>query len=237
MSCPCLSGCLSLHIAHPFEKWVGPVKESLMCPPFSYSKERSVVVTTPSAAAKTTLAFTGVPAFLSALCTALPSHLDFLEREVFLSSSSRVEWYLSNFLQICLRLFLEQSALYSLLHLETPWQSKCFTAAVFPHWAVYLAIFALSSDVKWVYFRFLPLAPFLSSSKTFCTALFSSLLTASSSSTSLLMGKDCFWKNLNNVAIPPDRYYLRTHDRLRCVYNTSAWSITFAYFSVSHMRS
>ena len=43
----------------------------------------------------------------------------------------------------------------------------------------------------------------------FCMALLTSLLTASGSSTSLLMGKDCFWKYLkylSNVAILLNRY-------------------------------
>ena len=56
-----------------------------------------------------------------------------------------------------------------------------------------------------LHFPFLPLAPFFSS-KIFFTALLASLVTASGSSASLLVEKDCFLKNLNNVAISLDRW-------------------------------
>ena len=109
-NCPCLSGCLSLHIAHPFEKWVGPVKESLMCPLFSNSKVPSVAVTIPSAAAITTLAFAGVPAFLSALvdcCTFSSRFPRARGLPLFFFASWVISSSDSNFLQICLILFLE----------------------------------------------------------------------------------------------------------------------------------
>ena len=84
--------------------------------------------------------------------------------------------------------------------------AKCFTAAVFPHWTAYLAIVALASGMKWVYFYFLLLAQrLLSSSKTFSRALLASLVTASGSSASLHVGRDCFLKYLSNVAISLDR--------------------------------
>lgn len=121
-----------------------------MCPSFSNSKVRSVPLTIPFAAAKTTLAFTGVLAFRVSWCTAVPSHLNCREQATFLCSSSWVEWSL---LQIQPSSNLHDtvsgtSTLYSLLDLESLWQSASLLLYKFSYFS---HIYSIYKAVTFIY--------------------------------------------------------------------------------------
>ena len=134
----------------------------------------------------TILALTGVPARLSDLtyCWTFPSTAPRV--------SGLPRFFFGRWEEIfCSGLILLNSALYCFLNSLTmlsPRVLKCLTVAVLPHLAAYFVIFALCSDVKWVYFRFRPFAPFRSSSKTLWTT--TAFVITSPKPVSLLLGRD-----------------------------------------------